>query len=88
MKPINRNLLKISVILLIAGFLLALVSIFTDNYSSPVGYAGFAALLAGLVMNNLFSRCPHCGRFVQGISPFSESAGICPKCKGKMEFDS
>ena len=87
MKTIKRRLLKISVVLLGAGFLLALVSILTDSYTSPVGYAGLAALAVGLVMNTLFSRCPHCGRFVQGISPFSEDAGICPKCKEKMEFD-
>ena len=87
MKMINRKMLKISVILLAAGALLALVSVFTDSYTSPVGYAGLAALVAGLVMNNIFSRCPHCGRFIQGISPFSETAGYCPRCNGKMEFD-
>ena len=74
-------------ILLAAGSLLALVSVFTDNYTSPVGYAGLAALLAGLVMNNIFSRCPHCGRHIQVLSPFSDTAGYCPKCKGKIEFD-
>lgn len=80
-------MLKISIILLIGGFILAVISIFTNSYTTPVGYVSLAALVAGLVMNRVFSRCPHCGRFVQGVSPFNDTPGVCPKCKEKMEFD-
>lgn len=87
MKPINRNMLTLSLVLLIGGFLLAVVCILTDSYTSPLGYASLAALIAGLVMNHIFARCPHCRRYVKGVSPFNEEAGTCPKCGGKLEFD-
>ena len=87
MKYINRKMLKVSVILQLIGFALALVCIFTNSYASPAGYAALAALITGLGLNQVYARCPHCGRFVQGISPFRDTPGLCPKCKGKMEFD-
>ncbi len=87
MKPIKRNMLALSLVLLIGGFLLAVICIFTDNYTSPLGYASLVALLAGLVMNHIFARCPHCRRYVKGVSPFSEETGVCPKCGEKLEFD-
>jgi hypothetical protein len=44
-------------------------------------YIGIAMIVVGLLFSLLLGRCPHCGKFLIGLSP---KQNHCPKCGGRL----
>ena len=42
---------------------------------------GVAMIALGLLISVIFGRCPHCGKFLIGLSAKTTS---CPRCHGRL----
>ncbi len=66
----------------VASILLALASMLKEELRVWLLLAACAVLIAGVVIQSVFYRCPHCGTLLPANSPLPEE---CPKCRTKLK---
>lgn len=85
MKKLSRRKIRCAQSLLLLGCALVLAG----GVFQSLAYwgAGFAMLLAGVVLCLSAFRCPHCGAPFRGAPWSGPDAGFCRNCGQKIEFD-
>lgn len=61
---------------------LAVLSIMFPAAKLPLLIAAFAAMVAGLVVQMAYYRCPHCKAALPANAPLPET---CPQCRMKLK---
>ncbi len=81
---VSRKRNRLAVVLL-AGFV---VLVFGGAFLeiSAIMAAGLICAVCGFILMFTTNRCPYCRKYFSGLY-WSESAGYCSKCGGKIFFD-